>query len=66
MRSWGMSEHCTFLTVETLPYFSSSRLCLLTVLTIMMKYALNITERMDGTDEGFSYREGRVREGAIG
>ena len=29
MRSWGMSEHCTFLTVETLPYFSSSRLCLL-------------------------------------
>ena len=62
-------EALMVLTVETLPLFSSSRLCLLNCVDnygTRMKYALNITERMDGTDEGFSYREGRVREGAIG
>ena len=61
-------EALMFLTVETLPLFSS-RLCLLNCVDnygTRMKHALNITERMDGTDDGFSYREYRVRESAIG
>ena len=65
----GFEEALMFLTVETLPLFSSSRLCLLNCVDhygTRMKHALHITEKMDGTDEGFSYRESRVRESAIG
>ena len=65
----GFEEALMFLTVETLPLFSSSRLCLLNCVDnygTRMKHALNITERMDGTDEGFSYRESKVRESTIG
>ena len=65
----GFEEALMFLTVETLPLFSSSRLCLLNCVDnygTRMKHALIITERMDGTDEGFSYRESKVRESAIG
>ena len=58
-------EALMFLTVETLPLFTSSRLCLLNCVDnygTLMKHA----QEMDGTDESISYREGRVREGAIG